>query len=283
VTTPVRVAPTVISVLSLGPEAAALRAAPASGYILAVLRTAVYLESADGAIIGIVGADAPNGPLTVRVPDLPTLLIALRDQEGATFHTTPSALTIAETIHIPWGHNPGCTPTLPSHRAPPAARAAAAHTLSTLLPAHDCGLRIADCGLDDTGDAQFTIQNLTSKIVALLGRGPGLTPAGDDVLMGLLAALHWQVRLGALPAAPVAHLSATVRTAAPTQTTRLSTRLLAHAAAGILYAPALALGTALLAGDPAAVPAPAHRLFTIGHTSGADLAFGLLLGTRLGL
>jgi hypothetical protein len=42
VTTPVRVAPTVISVLSLGPEAAALRAAPASGYILAVLRTAVY-------------------------------------------------------------------------------------------------------------------------------------------------------------------------------------------------------------------------------------------------
>jgi hypothetical protein len=101
--------------------------------------------------------------------------------------------------------------------------------------------------------------------------------------MGLLAALHWQAHLGGLPQEPVTALRAAVLAAAPTQTSRLSTRLLAHAAAGILYAPALALGTALLAGDPAAVPAPAHRLFTIGHTSGADLAFGLLLGTRLGL
>ena len=282
-TTPVRVAPTVIPALSLGPEAAALRAAPASGHVLAVLRTAVYLESDDGAIIGIVGADAPDGPLTVRVPDLPALLIALRDQEGATFHATPAALTIADTIHIPWAAIPAWTPTPPAILAPPAARAAAAHTLATLLPAHDCGLRIADCGSDEESDPKAKIQNLKSAAVRLLGRGPGLTPAGDDVLMGLLAVLHWQARLGVLPQEPVAHLSAAVLAAAPHQTTRLSTRLLVHAATGILYAPALALGTALLAGDPAAVPAPAHRLCAIGHTSGADLAHGLLIGTRLGL
>jgi hypothetical protein len=101
--------------------------------------------------------------------------------------------------------------------------------------------------------------------------------------MGLLAALHWQARLGALASEPVAALTAAVLAAAPQRTTRLSTRLLHYAAQGILYEPATALGSTLLAGDPASVPAPAARLFAIGHTSGADMAHGILLGTLLGL
>jgi hypothetical protein len=36
------------------------------------------------------------------------------------------------------------------------------------------------------------------------------------------------------------------------------------------------LGAALLAGDPAAAYDPALRLLAIGHTSGADLAAGIL-------
>jgi hypothetical protein len=274
--------PPTVAALSLGPEAAALRQAPAPGHVLAVLRNAVYLEAEDSAILGLVGPDAPDGPLAVRVPDLPALLIALRDHEGASFRATPAALTIAETIRIPWAHTPRWTPTLPSRLAPPAARAAAAHALATELAPRNAAVQLPDLGGSETDDPKSKIQNLKSKIIGLLGLGPGLTPSGDDVLMGLLAALYWQARLGALPPEPVAALAAAVLAAAPTQTTRLSTRLLAHAAAGILYAPALALGTAQLAGDPAAVPAPARHLFTIGHTSGADMAHGLLLGTLLG-
>jgi hypothetical protein len=101
--------------------------------------------------------------------------------------------------------------------------------------------------------------------------------------MGLLAALHWQARLGTVPPEPVVALTAAVQAAAPRQTTRLSIRLLAHAAGGILYAPAMTLGTALLAGDPGAVPALARALCAIGHTSGTDLAVGLGLGTALNL
>jgi hypothetical protein len=101
--------------------------------------------------------------------------------------------------------------------------------------------------------------------------------------MGCLAALHWQARLGALPPEPVAARAAAVLAAAPHQTTHLSARLLTYAAQGILYEPAMDLGAALLAGDPAAILAPLARLRAIGHTSGTDLAHGLLLATRLSL
>jgi uncharacterized protein DUF2877 len=272
-----------VAALSLGPEAAALRQTPVPGRVLAVLRTAVYLEAESGAILGLVGADAPDGPLTIRVHDLSVLRLALRDHQGAAFHSTPAALTLAGTTQIAWDDIPTWSPTPPATLALAPARAAAAHALAALLPPRDFGLRITACELDEMLDPQSAIQTLKSKIIALLGRGPGLTPSGDDILMGLLAALQWQARLGALASEPISALTAAVLAAAPQQTTRLSTRLLHHAAAGTLYAPAMDLGAALLAGDPASVPAPAARLFAIGHTSGADMAHGLLLGTLRGL
>jgi hypothetical protein len=72
-----------------------------------------------------------------------------------------------------------------------------------------------------------------------------------------------------------------VRAAAPQRTNRISARLLWHAGEGTLYAPALDLGAALFGGDAAGVAAPTRRLFAIGHTSGVDLAVGLLAGMRL--
>jgi hypothetical protein len=43
------------------------------------------------------------------------------------------------------------------------------------------------------------------------------------------------------------------------------------------------LGAALLAGDVAGVVAPTRRLLSIGHSSGADLATGLLSGVVAGI
>src|SRR5262249_39110492 len=63
-------------------------------------------------------------------------------------------------------------------------------------------------------------------VAQLLGRGPGLTPTGDDVLAGALVALS---ALGA-PAAVV--LADAVTAAAPGATTTVSAALLTHAARG---------------------------------------------------
>ena len=104
----------------------------------------------------------------------------------------------------------------------------------------------------------------------LLGRGTGLTPAGDDLVAGALAALR---ALGS-PAAD--ELGAAVRALAPAATTRLSAALLQAAdVGGLVPEAAFALRALAGAGD---VETAAGRLIDLGHTSGWHLAAGLLVG-----
>ena len=105
----------------------------------------------------------------------------------------------------------------------------------------------------------------------LLGRGPGLTPAGDDVLAGWLLAVHHD---------PDLHADlATAVEAAPVTTTALSAALLREAVRGRGVPAAVALADAL--GGHGEVGAALDRLLRVGHTSGAALALGLLRGAGL--
>jgi hypothetical protein len=108
----------------------------------------------------------------------------------------------------------------------------------------------------------------------LLGLGPGLTPAGDDLLAGLLVGLAGRPDLRDPLAAAVSRL-------APGRTTWLSAQLLRLAADG-LAAPAVVAVADALAGrgpdDALATALPA--LLAVGHTSGAALARGLLLAAE---
>lgn len=121
---------------------------------------------------------------------------------------------------------------------------------------------------------------LADAAPALLGRGPGLTPAGDDVLAGVLATLRV---LGPSRPAPVAGrvaatadaLAAAVVDAARSRTTALSAQLLGHADHGAV---ALPVGDVLRAvAGRGALVAAAARLARVGHTSGRDLLAGIAL------
>jgi hypothetical protein len=102
----------------------------------------------------------------------------------------------------------------------------------------------------------------------LIGAGPGLTPAGDDVVAGALAACSLT---GTGPGAPeIAHLLDRASAA----TTTLSAALLACAARGQVVPQAAELLQALGAGTPI-VPA-LNRLRAVGSTSGTALALGLV-------
>ncbi len=110
----------------------------------------------------------------------------------------------------------------------------------------------------------------------LLGRGPGLTPTGDDVLAGAL------VGLCALGAPAARALGEAVTAAAPGATTTVSAALLNHAARGECI-PQLADLIGAVAGggpDPAAgaLPRTAGALLAVGHCSGAGLLHGVLVG-----
>jgi Protein of unknown function (DUF2877) len=107
-------------------------------------------------------------------------------------------------------------------------------------------------------------------VALLLGRGTGLTPAGDDLVAGALATLR---ALGS-PAAD--QLGAAVRALAPAATTRLSAALLEAADVGGLVPEAAGVLRALAGGGD--VQAAADRLVALGHTSGWHLAAGLLVG-----
>jgi hypothetical protein len=117
---------------------------------------------------------------------------------------------------------------------------------------------------------------LASVVGALVGRGGGLTPAGDDVLAGALAAL-------ATVGSPLAgSLAAVALPAARAGTTTLSAALLAHAARAEVAGPAHVVLQALAdpAAGPTAIAAATRPLLALGHTSGHHLAAGIAVGAR---
>ena len=116
-------------------------------------------------------------------------------------------------------------------------------------------------------------------VAQLLGRGPGLTPTGDDVLAGAL------VSLTALGAPAAASLATAVLRAAPDSTTTVSMALLRHAARGECIPQLSDLLVAVAGGgeDPAAgvLPRAAGALLAVGHCSGAGLLHGVLVGVAI--
>ncbi|WP_198014077.1 oxamate carbamoyltransferase subunit AllH family protein, partial [Phycicoccus elongatus] len=105
-----------------------------------------------------------------------------------------------------------------------------------------------------------------SAVATLIGRGNGLTPAGDDALAGALLAA---CALGGHQALATAVLANTHRT------TSLSATLLRAAAEGYAAPPVVAYVTAVMRGDRGAAARWRPRVEAIGHGSGRDLIAGM--------
>jgi hypothetical protein len=115
-------------------------------------------------------------------------------------------------------------------------------------------------------------------IDGLIGRGPGLTPSGDDLIIGFLAGL-WSTtgdhpaRRGFLEA-----LCAAVAAAAAA-TGDISRAYLSHATQGRFAQPLTTLARRIAeGGDLGVVQFATTAALRVGHTSGADGVMGLLLG-----
>lgn len=106
-----------------------------------------------------------------------------------------------------------------------------------------------------------------------LGRGPGLTPSGDDLLLGMIAAL-WCA--GAVSGSGAVALRDELESIARQRTTRVSVEYLHHACAGSVIGPLRDLLVALDGADAIRVAEAVDRLRRFGHTSGADCLLGVL-------
>lgn len=100
------------------------------------------------------------------------------------------------------------------------------------------------------------------------GLGPGLTPAGDDFLMGILYGL-WATQ----PGSP---LIAAIAQAAMPHTTRLSAAWLAAAGRGEATQAWHTLVQTLAAGDLAVMAVAAEKILNIGHSSGREALTGFV-------
>ncbi|WP_127784133.1 DUF2877 domain-containing protein [Rhodococcus sp. X156] len=132
-----------------------------------------------------------------------------------------------------------------------------------------------EIGLEPHRLAELTKGATAAAVAGLLGCGPGLTPSGDDVLAGYL------VGAGAF-GLPVEELRRSVAARSGQATSALSAQLLRHAAQHEAVAELVEL-VAALTHSPAELTPVLTRLLQVGHTSGAALAWGVLLaGERAG-
>ncbi len=178
----------------------------------------------------------------------------------------------------------------------PAPAPAPATTMTGLDAVHGLVLRSAD---RRTGElvpvleralARRDPDRVTRCVASLVGRGPGLTPSGDDALVGLLAVLHRLAPAGEgspahrLAPADEGVASDLLRTAIAAhlhRTAEISAHYLRLAVGGHFGERLIALCDALAVASPDEVRTAAAAVIATGATSGADALLGVLSGVRL--
>jgi hypothetical protein len=112
----------------------------------------------------------------------------------------------------------------------------------------------------------------------LIGRGPGLTPSGDDLITGFLAGLFSTAADDRALRAFLEGFCPTVARAAAS-TTDISRAYLTQAADGWFAEPLVTLARQICSGaDHGAIDSATIAVLRVGHTSGGASVFGLLLG-----
>ena len=130
------------------------------------------------------------------------------------------------------------------------------------------------------GIARQQIQPVRQAAGVLIGLGPGLTPSGDDLLIGLMAATNLlSVPLG-LRADFYQRLSAELLTIARGRTNRLSMTWMEYARRGEVAEHLGRLFHTLVLDDWQNLEHAAIQVLNTGATSGGDVLTGVILGTR---
>ncbi|MER7546002.1 DUF2877 domain-containing protein [Actinomadura sp.] len=266
--------------------------------VIAVFPSALYLEMRGGAeprVLAVVTSDAG------RLPNAVVVVATRREHPFRSVREGGDALVgegrveadgLAVRVRRWWDPSPALAAMQPAALAR-GVRAledelASAGALTAAGPAgggldghpDPAGLAAA-CAAGDLADAVEAAERI-------VGLGPGLTPSGDDILCGLLVSLRLvggAVRHGEAAVRMADWIGAAVTADAGTRTTALAATLLHCAAAGGAGAEVAAVLRFVGGHEPpgGAGQSAVRRLLSVGHTSGADLAHGVLAGCRAAL
>ncbi len=231
------------------------RAPERAGSVHSVFERAVNVLWHDGRLVTLHGPGALEAPFAVALSRLP--------ERGALTAGMPIARCAidwrdAECIGLDMpegalGFAPGALP-----QPPPAAALGSS----------------AGLGLLARGLATRDANTVAMAALALVGLGEGLTPSGDDCLVGALSAIH---RLAPAWLARSEGLRAWLAAAAESGTTAIAHGFLLEALEGRFAEPVLAV---LTAESDASARLAALRLLAMGATSGADTLCGIWLACQ---
>ena len=126
-----------------------------------------------------------------------------------------------------------------------------------------------------TAAEQFDVQDSTDAAKKMVGLGPGVTPSGDDILIGFLAGL-WSMAGGNQTQLSFIRLFGNEIIQLAKQTSEISRTYLHHAAQGQFSSSLSTLAEAIGTGN--GVEQATREAMRVGHSSGMDSVNGLLVG-----
>lgn len=272
--------------LSIGAGRILARSAPCR--VHSVFARAAHLEVGNRLVLVAPGPRGPGAgcPFGVAVPARPWAVFAdhVRDliEEPDGGRQLRWCATSRRVLNGLPGHSPDVVLDLSQARTGPE-RTWRAPRIATVPSGALCALQSdsGTTGLDDepgirrrldaAAEAAFG-REAPDALAWFVGRGPGLTPSGDDVIVGLVAAV---AGLGTVPVSTLDWLRLTY--AEPAATTEVAREYVRQATEG-LFARDIVNVLNAVARSVAAVPAAARQLRRHGHTSGADTLLGLRVG-----
>lgn len=245
--------------LELGAGAKEVLSVPGTGRVVGVYSKAAYLQLPAG-LVALTSFDVPSGPVHARTSGP---LNGLR--LGAKVVVTESFLQAGPVLlelsaARPWRGS------LPDAGQLEQGREQALELLRKApAPAVDPAAQRTAAHLISRGDIHAAARGLG-------GLGPGLTPAGDDCLAGILLIAY--IRFGSRSATILSDVAAGV------PTNLISRAFLHWAARGQSIEPIHRFLTTAAGGDSQSAATALEELTGFGHSSGADLAAGLTIGLR---
>ena len=275
--------------------------APRDGRVLSVHSNAcnILLTGPDrpngtaAPILALAGCELGNGPLNVLVGKFaPVRRVAVPHAPARLDHDRLSlgCLSVAIGGAMPWDPHPAWA-RLRCRKLPTANRVQSVLAIARRRAPPDTLLNLLSPprSADSRGPASRRLfaefasilgrleadgtDRLPAATAALAGLGTGLTPAGDDFLIGLMLSL-W-LRSERAPA-----LCRPMATTATQRTSRLSACLLSQAAAGNCGAHWHAFLETVTGADETMIEKPVAALLDQGHTSGGDALAGFLWACR---
>lgn len=244
--------------IDIGLDAARALGRPGPGRVLAVFSHALYL-CVPGGLVALCSGQVPRGPLHLRVTALPAARV------GAQILVVAGRLEIGQDV---------CALTAPiwSRRLPSASRLSrsgpdACNWLPRVGPTLELG-PARDAELPGDALTALRLGDLLTFAGLVGGRGAGLTPAGDDILAGVLLVA------GALLGGS-GNARTLERCALQAPTNDIARAFLECAARGRCIEPAHALLNGLADADRDAARSAISELRRFGSSSGEALAFGI--------